>query len=158
MGPTLDAPTNVNTIARSTVERALVIVGALAALVSIAFKWSVAADLCGGTDTALMFGQLLDSTAWSYGFLAGVGVAFGAAFVHGRVSLGLELAAIVLAALSTFILWGSSTVPFEGAGTGGAVGISCAMYPAPGLWLAAASVCLLAAGSAVRIVRERRAR
>jgi len=154
----LTRTTNVDTIAGSTIERALVIAGALAALVSIAFKWSVAADVCGGTDTAVTFGQLLGSTAWSYGFAAGVGVAFGAALVPGRISMPLEFAAIVLAGLSTFFLWGDSSVSFEGAGTGGAVGISCAMYPAPGLWLAAASVCLLAAGSTLRLVQEERPR
>jgi hypothetical protein len=105
-GLLLTRTTNVETIARSTVDRALVIAGALAALVSIAFKRK-----------------------------------------------NVERPARTMAVNSSG-MWGHSTISFEGAGTGGAVGISCAMYPAPGLWLAATSVCLLAAGSALRLVRK----
>jgi hypothetical protein len=136
----------------STVERALVIGGGLAGLSSIAFKWSVAGDTCGPTDAAVTFGDLLGTSIWSYGFIAGVGVAFGAGFVPGRFSLATEFVGAVAAGLSVVFLWGDATVPFEAVrgGVGAPVGISCNLYPAPGLWLAAGAVLLLIAATGMR--------
>jgi hypothetical protein len=143
-----------------TVERALVIAGGLAALTAIAFKWSVAGDTCATTDAAVTFGDLLGTSIWSYGFIAGVGVAFGAGFVAGRFSIATESLGAVAAGLSMGFLWGDATAPFE-AVRGGAwapVGISCSLYPAPGLWLAAGTVLLLIAATGIRAARAWRSR
>lgn len=142
---------------RQNLERTLVIGGGLAALAAIAFKWSAAGESCAATDAAVTFGNLLDTSIWSYGFIAGIGVAFGAGFVPGRFSVVVELVAVAAAGLSMVFLWGDATVPFEAfrGGTGGPVGISCSLNPAPGLWLAAGAVLLLVAATGMRAAQGR---
>jgi len=156
----LTRPRNLQENTLPTVERALVIGGGLTALTAIAFKWSVAGDTCAPTDAAVTFGDLLGSSIWSYGFIAGVGVAFGAGFVPGRFSLATELVGVVTAGLSMVFLWGDATAPFEAVrgGAGAPVGISCSLYPAPGLWLSAGTVLLLIAAAGIRAARARRSR
>jgi len=146
--------------ALTTVDRALVIAGGLAALAAIAFKWSVAGDACASTDAAVTYGDLLGTSIWSYSFIAGVGAAYGAGFVPGRFSLAIQLVGVAAAGFSTIFLWGDATAPFEAVrgGEGAPVGISCNLYPAPGLWLAAATVLLLIAATGFRVARDRRKR
>ena len=141
-----------------TVEKALVIAGGLAALAAIAFKWSVAGDACTSTDVAVTFGDLLNTSIWSYGFIGGIGVAFGAGFVRGRFSLAAEVVAVAAAGLSVIFLWGDATTPFEAfpGGGGAPVGISCSLNAAPGLWLAAGAVVLLIAAAVIRVARLRK--
>ena len=141
-----------------TVEKALVIAGGLATLTAIAFKWSVAGDTCTSTDVAVTFGDLLDTSIWSYAFIGGIGVAFGAGFVPGRFSLATEVAAVAAAGLSVIFLWGIATTPFEAfpGGSGAPVGISCSLNAAPGLWLAAGAVVLLIAAAGMRAARLRK--